>query len=139
MWSQIAPLFLTLLIVGAAMFVGKNREQYIQDRTPPPVYTETVIPNIGNVEVLNGCGKIGIADKCKDFLRKHRIDVKSTGNAATFNYRKTLVISRVKDMEVARQVASILKAGEPFFLRTDQKTHDVSVIIGHNLGAFEYE
>jgi len=89
-----------------------------------------IVPSIGRVQVLNGCGAEGAADKMTDFLRTKKIDVKNTGNAASWNYPFTLVISRSADMTVARQIATALRTDHIVLIRKEDRTYDATVIIG---------
>ncbi len=138
------PLLVILLLVAPAILVGKKCELHIRKQKPITKLAKGEYPNRGSVEVLNGCGKSGIANKYADYLRKHRFDVKSTGNAVVknsvaWNYNKTIVVSRSKDMKIAQDVAKLLRCGPPVFIRTDYNESDVTVIIGHNFGEFDNE
>ena len=90
-----------------------------------------VFQNI-HIEVLNGCGKNGIANEIGQKLRDFGFDVMTTGNAENFDFPETLVIDRVGKPEYAKQVAELL--GTPNHIQ--QKTPDpfrieeVTVIIG---------
>jgi hypothetical protein len=88
------------------------------------------VPHIGRIQVLNGCGKTGAAGAFSDFLRNNRFDVKDMQNAEAFNYPFTMVVSRKCDMQVARQVASVLKTDHVILLRNGIDLYDVTVIIG---------
>jgi hypothetical protein len=95
---------------------------------------EIPVPSIGSIQVLNGCGTAGAADKVADFLRLKKFDVKFIGNAETWNYPFTMVISRTTNMTVARQVAASLKTDRCILLRTGDTTYNVTVIIGPDYG-----
>jgi len=127
-----------------AVFVGKYRDQWIHDQSELQAMQEEQIPNKGSVEILNGCGKKGLSDIYASFLRKNRFDVKKTGNVivnntSIWNYSKTMVISRTKDMQLAQEVATLLQTEPPVFIRTDYNESDVTVIIGHDYGDFTNE
>ncbi len=92
------------------------------------------IPYIGRIEVLNGCGIEGAAGKVADYLRSTNFDIKSVGNAQTWNYPFTIVISRTQDTTVASQVASSLDTDKMIIIRNNDKMHDVTVIIGPDFG-----
>lgn len=92
------------------------------------------IPSIGRVRVLNGCGAEGAADKMTDFLREKKFDVTNKGNAASWNYPFTLVISHTKNMTIARQIAKALNTDHCVLIRKDDRTCDVTVIIGPDYG-----
>ncbi len=133
------PLIITLLILLPAIFLGKKRVAYIQSHALVPIPVEETIPDIGSVEILNGCGKSKVAGNLSGYLRKNRFDVKSTGNAQSFNYKKTLVISRIPDMSIAEKVTSLLRCDDPIFIRTNHSSYDVTVIIGHDYGELRNE
>jgi LytR cell envelope-related transcriptional attenuator len=84
------------------------------------------------VEVLNGCGASGVAEKFTDFLRKEKFDVVQVGNYMSFDIDNTLVIDRTGNTANAEKVAAalgidnknvIMQKNENYFL-------DVSVVIG---------
>ncbi len=87
---------------------------------------------IVQLEVLNGCGIPGIADKFTDYLRQHNFDVVQMGNYISFDVDKSLVIDRTGNKANAIKVAEALgidkknvvqQINEDYFL-------DVSLIIG---------
>lgn len=86
------------------------------------------------IEVLNGCGKTGLAKEVADFLRKNqRFDVVSFGNYETFNVQKTLVIDRRSmDMRNALLVAKELgvESSEVLAELNEARALDVTVILG---------
>ncbi|MGA2507610.1 MAG: LytR C-terminal domain-containing protein [Chitinispirillaceae bacterium] len=92
------------------------------------------VPSIGRIRVLNGCGAAGAADKMTDFLRAKKFDVTNKGNAASWNYPFTLVISHTKDMTIARQIARALNTDHCVLIRKEDRSCDVTVIIGPDYG-----
>ncbi|MFC1627589.1 LytR C-terminal domain-containing protein [Gemmatimonadota bacterium] len=60
------------------------------------------------VEVLNGCGISGVAALTHEYLRRFGFDVVNVENAASFDYRETIVIDRGGDEQVARRLARII-------------------------------
>ncbi len=142
--NNVIPLLIILLLTGPAIFAGHKRAIWIDEHSEQSGLPANEYPNRGSVEVLNGCGKGGVAGNYADYLRHHQFDVKSTGNAVVknsvaWNYSKTLVISRNKDMKIAQEVAKLLRCDAPVFIRTDYNESDVTVIIGHNYGDFNNE
>lgn len=85
------------------------------------------------VEVLNGCGISGVADRFTDFLRNKNVDVVNIGNYSSFDIEETFVIDRVGNKANAFKVAdllgitrksnSITQLNEDLFL-------DVTIVIG---------
>ena len=56
------------------------------------------------LEVLNGCGVSGVADKFSEILREEGFDVVNIGNYRSFNVENSLLISRSGDDEKAELV-----------------------------------
>jgi hypothetical protein len=84
------------------------------------------------VEVLNGCGVSGIAEKFTDFLRREKFDVVQTGNYISFDIDKTLVIDRTGNRANAEKVAAALGIDNKNVImqKNDNYFLDVSVVIG---------
>jgi hypothetical protein len=84
------------------------------------------------VEVLNGCGVTGIADRFTDYLRSKDIDVVNTGNYYTFEIAETMVIDRIGNVSNARKIAQLLgiNPDEAFSQLNDDYFLDVTVVVG---------
>jgi len=82
------------------------------------------------VEVLNGCGRAGIAFQLAQDLRKEGLDVVNIGNARNFKYRKTLVLNKSGKKGLAGKVARAIGCGEPQDRIEKKALVDVTVIIG---------
>jgi hypothetical protein len=65
-----------------------------------------------------------------DFLRDRGFDVKSIGNAETWNYPFTLVVSRTKDRTIANQICEALATDKQIVLRDGEQMYDATVILG---------
>ncbi len=130
--KNIVILLVACALLVAAMFVGTHTNASASVIASPPVSGDRGIriPSVGSVQVLNGCGVDGAANVVSEFLRKQRFDVKNIGNAPTGNYRTTLVVSRKKDSDVARQVARALKTNSVFLMRNGDDMYDVTVYVG---------
>ena len=136
--NSVSNLFLNIIIVFLAVVVAflsyslvtkfkTNRANKII-----PVENKSLPAAIIQLEVLNGCGVAGAADKITDYLRKNHVDVVQTGNYMSFEIDKTLVIDRTGNKANADKVADILgiehknviqQINEDYFL-------DVSLVIG---------
>ena len=92
------------------------------------------------VEVLNGCGKVGVGEKSVDFLRKHRMDVVQTGNYISFNVPNTLIVDRGNNMERAKYIANLLSVDTSHILRQYNRNYylDVSVILGKDYKSLSF-
>ncbi len=84
------------------------------------------------VEVLNGCGALGVAEKFTDYLRKEKFDVVQMGNYISFDIDKSLVIDRTGNRANAEKVASALGIDDKNVIlqKNDDSFLDVSVVIG---------
>jgi len=96
-----------------------------------------VASEIIQLNVLNGCGVSGVADRYTDYLRSHNFDVVELGNyiiggRVNYNVDETFVIDRIGNKANALKVAEILgiekvnvieQINENYFL-------DVSLVIG---------
>jgi hypothetical protein len=116
-------------VLATAMFLGMHRSALKVNKLTE---VSGAIPSIGRIQVLNGCGVDGAANKIRDFLRAKGFDVKNKGDAPTSNYPFTLVVSRKKDMAVAKQVAGALGAesDKVILMRNGDETYDVTVFVG---------
>lgn len=91
-----------------------------------------LISDIIQLEVLNGCGVPGLANRFTTTLRRHGFDVVESGNFDHFNMNETILVSRNGDQGAARRIARALglpperiitEASGDFFL-------DATLIIG---------
>jgi len=98
--------------------------------------------SIIQLEVLNGCGTAGIADKFTDYLRGHNFDVVNRGNYRSFDINNTFVIDRTGNIANAEKVAVALGIDRKYIVQqtSDDYFLDVSLVIGrdfNNLKPFE--
>lgn len=87
------------------------------------------------VEVLNGCGKVGISQKVRDYLRTQGFDVVNVDNAENFQFPETIVLDRVGRTTVsdgALAVAQALGTTHVILQRNDDRMVDVTAIIGQD-------
>ncbi|MBI1933717.1 MAG: LytR C-terminal domain-containing protein [Ignavibacteriales bacterium] len=91
-----------------------------------------VAAEIIQLDVLNGCGVSGVADRYTDFLRARGFDVVEIGNYVSYDVDETFVIDRIGNKANAVKVANALgienvkviqQLNENYFL-------DVSLVIG---------
>ncbi len=137
-------LFVFLSIFLSAILIGRAGDNSAAEQTTavqqtvatqPTIPTQlSIVPDIGSIEVLNGCGVEGAANRMAELLRSKQFDVKNIDNASSWNYPFTLVVSRSKDMTVAKKIARVLKTDRVILIRTNEQTYDVTVIIGPEFG-----
>lgn len=84
------------------------------------------------IEVLNGCGISGLAQRFTNYLRQQGFDVVNTKNADRMNYDRTLLIERGKASEKTADVlrALMLEPGNVIH-KEDPSIHaDFTLVIG---------
>ena len=90
--------------------------------------------DIIQVEVMNGCGVNGIADRFTDYLRDYNVDVVKIGNYIQSDIDETIVIDRIGNKANADKVAEILGVlkGNAITQLNDDYFVDVTVVIGRD-------
>jgi hypothetical protein len=84
------------------------------------------------VEVLNGCGVSGIAEKLTDHLRLNKIDVVNLGNYRSFEIENSIIICRNEKIDKARKVAAIVGLDKENIIQQINPDYllDVTFILG---------
>lgn len=84
------------------------------------------------VEVLNGCGVSGLADRFTDYLRSKGYDVVNKGNYIQFDIEKTMIIDRIGNKANAEVIANSLGVNKNSIITQINEDYflDVSVILG---------
>lgn len=127
--------FFTLLIIFSIMAVSIIIGESVNKTIKPHNHFDLVsVPYIGSIEVLNGCGINGAANKVADYLRRANFDVKNVDNAENWNYPFTLVVSRKTDTTIASQIAKVLKTDKMVIIRNNENSYDVTVYTGPDFG-----
>jgi hypothetical protein len=103
-----------------------------KDEIPPEPGSEKGAEDIVQVEVLNGCGVTGVADRYTDYLRVKQFDVVKSSNYISSEMDETLVIDRIGNMANAFKVAKALGVSNKNVIQQLNKDYfiDVSIIIG---------
>ena len=91
------------------------------------------------VEVLNGCGLSGTADKFTDYLRLHHFDVVQIGNYISYDIEKSIVIDRTGNMVNAFKVADSLGINHKNVVQQMSSKYflDVSLVIGKDFNSLK--
>lgn len=86
------------------------------------------------VEVLNGCGVIGIADKVTSYMRRNNFDVVQVGNYISYEMDKSLVIDRAGNKANAEKVAEALGIDKKNIVQQINSDYflDCSIVIGRD-------
>ena len=124
-------LLITVIIyLSYSIFIKLTKEQAIDLSTLKKETPSDII----QVEVMNGCGVSGVADRFTDYLRDHNVDVVKIGNYIQFDIDETMVIDRMGNKANADKVAEILGVlkGNAITQKNDDYFVDVSVVIGRD-------
>lgn len=91
------------------------------------------------VEVLNGCGLYGTADKITEYLRRCRFDVVQIGNYISFDVEKSIVIDRTGNMINAFKLADSLGINHKNVIQQVSSKYflDVSLVIGKDFNSLK--
>lgn len=84
------------------------------------------------IDVQNGCGETGVADKFTEFLRSKGYDVVEMGNYSNNDVQKTIVIDRTGNLKNAKLLASSLGVTEKQVIQQMNNNYflDATVVIG---------
>ncbi|MCX7725391.1 MAG: LytR C-terminal domain-containing protein [Chitinispirillaceae bacterium] len=128
--KNIFNLIVIVSVLAIATIKGLSIQSNKVSRASTGENLEENIPCLGRIQILNGCGTEGAANAIAEYLRENRFDVKNIGNADSWNYPVTIVISRTKDTTIASKVAEILNVKNPILIRNEETLYDVTVIVG---------
>lgn len=86
------------------------------------------------LDVQNGSGSQGIANKFTDFLRSNGYDVVEMGNFSASDIKNSFVIDRAGNMRNAKRVASALGINEKYVIQQINKEYflDATVVVGRD-------
>ncbi len=130
----IAVLALILGAFAASTLMRHLDERETADPEPRVEDTEPSVPRPRiRVEVRNGSGLPGAAERMTELLRRRGFDVVDFGNADRFDHERTHVLDRIGNRAYAREVAAVLQ-GVPIESAPDSSLYlDVTVMIGRDL------
>jgi hypothetical protein len=119
---SVVIIFLTYSIITKVDYFSSNDSDKENIEVKKPV----------QLEVLNGCGVNGVAEKFTDYLRAGNFDVVNIGNYRSFNVDQSLLIDRIGNMEKAFKIASLLGIEENNIIQQVSKEYflDVTLVIG---------
>jgi len=114
---------LAYLVFKAIPFnTGESVENYLEDSTAVKI----------QVEVLNGCGVSGIAEKLTDYLRTNNIDVVNLGNYRSFEIENSIIVGRNEKIHNTEIVAAIVGLDKQNIIQQINPDYllDVTFILG---------
>jgi hypothetical protein len=110
-----------LLVSFARHWFVKHRDRVVDARDNPV-----------QIEVLNGCGVPGMADRFAAYFRDKGFDVIKTSNYRSFGVAQTLVIDRKGDAGRSGRAAKALGIAEDRVIQESHESYgfDATVVIG---------
>ncbi|OGU70845.1 MAG: hypothetical protein A2V93_03130 [Ignavibacteria bacterium RBG_16_34_14] len=138
-----ANIFLNVIIIllaGLIIFLSYSLFTKITALTSGEEETElNKTSRIIQLEVLNGCGITGIAEKLTNYLRQKDFDVVQVGNYTSFDIDNTLVVDRTGNKNNALKVAEALGIDSKNVIQQINNDYflDVSLIIGKDFNRLE--
>ena len=127
------------LIVNSVLDIPSVQERIFPAQSVAPAEPETIYPSaddIYQVEIRNGVGVSGVAERMRTYLRSKGYDVVGVGNHTSFDLEYTVIVDRVDRPEIAQQVAASLGL-TPDRIRQEIRSEyhlDVSILIGKDYG-----
>jgi hypothetical protein len=115
--------FLAYSILKSLSFAEENPAQtFLEDSTRVKI----------QVEVLNGCGVSGVAEKLTDYLRSNGIDVVNLGNYRSFEIENSIVIGRNEKIQNAEIIAGLVGLDQKSVIQQINPDYllDVTFILG---------
>jgi uncharacterized protein YkvS len=121
--------FLVLVVAFLSISIVKKIKG---NSNPVRVENSNVPASIIQLEVLNGCGVSGAAEKITDYLRSNHVDVVQMKNYISFDIEKSLVINRTTNKPNAERIADILGIDRKNIVQQISNDYflDVSLVIG---------
>ena len=130
-------IFITVIVYYLRIFLNNDNVENIIHQTNLENNTDIK----AEVEILNGCGEIGVANLYANFLTQNGFDVIDSKNADNFDYLNTNILVHKKEkMSVAKNLAKTLKIKNTNIQIKKGGAWDLSIIIGKDykeLDSFE--
>jgi hypothetical protein len=130
-----------LLFALAAVYLVYNL--YLRISTPQPEINTSITDSVTHltkqpvgttlqIDVQNGCGVQGIADRFTEYLQAKGFDVVEKGNFSSSDIKTTMVIDRAGNMKNAKRVAQSLGISEKYVIQQMNNNYflDATVVIG---------
>jgi hypothetical protein len=125
-------LIIFFLIIVIAFLTFSLVTKIKSSRKPVLAENKTLPSAIIQLEVLNGCGIAGAAEKITDYLRNNHVDVVQMKNYISFDIENSMVIDRTGNMANAEKIADILGIDRKNIIQQVNSDYflDVSLVIG---------
>ena len=121
-----------VLVLGWQLFQRLQVTPVVAHQAVSLADTYPAASDIFQVEVRNGAGVEGAAERMRAYLIEKGYDVVEVGNHSSFNVENTQVIDRVGNPAIAQQVAASLGLSADHVRQEERPDFelDASVIIG---------
>ncbi|GBD86275.1 hypothetical protein BMS3Abin03_00189 [bacterium BMS3Abin03] len=138
LFLNISILILSVLVIFLAYSLVRNLNNVFY--SSPGDKNNKTETKIIQVEVLNGCGVNGIADRFTEYLRVENFDVVNIGNYRSFDVDNSIVIDRTGEIENAKRVAKVLGIDSTRVIQqiNDDYFLDVTLIIGKDFNQLSF-
>lgn len=129
-------IFLTAILIFAGYKLFSDVKTILTDNSSDE--DKVLAKDLIQVEVLNGCGKNGIADKFTEVLRRNKYDVVNTGNYKTYDVNYSIVIDRTGILENATKLADLFDIDHGNVIQQINKNSflDVTLIVGKDYNSY---
>ena len=121
-WTALAIALAAGAALGAVAWGLTHRER---GTLPPPPGD----PDL-RIEVLNGCGIVGVGDQVASLLRRGGYRVEQIANADHFHYHEDIVVARTVPWSRAEAVGRWLPGAIVVEQRAAGYPYDITVIVG---------
>lgn len=113
---------------------GTTAAEFPAEQTPQPMTGRI------QVEILNGCGVPGLADRLMMYLRERDIDVVATGNYVNFDVLTTKILDRSDNRERAVKVAELIGLPTAHILLRKNKNLqlDATIVLGKDYKSLKF-
>ena len=130
----------TILAVAVVILVFSFlQSRFLPVVEQPSLQIENPYPSaddVYQVEVRNGVGVTGVAERMRAYLRTKNYDVVWVGNHTSFDQDETVVVDRRGNLDIARNIVATLGLPEDRISQEirDEYHLDASIIIGKDYG-----
>ncbi|MDE2731399.1 MAG: LytR C-terminal domain-containing protein [Bacteroidota bacterium] len=115
------------------------QNRFLPAAEQPSLQIESPYPSANDVyqvEVRNGVGVNGVAERMRTYLRTKNYDVVWVGNHSSFDQEETIVVDRRGNLDISRNIVATLGLPEDRISQEirDEYHLDASIIIGKDYG-----
>jgi hypothetical protein len=130
--NLILNLIIIFLVIVVAFLSFSIVKKIKSSNKVAAVENKNIPAAIIQLEVLNGCGIAGAAEKVTDYLRNNYVDVVAMKNYTSFDIEKSLVIDRTGNRSNAEKIADLLGINRKNIVQQISSDYflDVSLVIG---------